>query len=316
MLRRLCFFTLIVVFAWPLLASSAEKVKISYSSVDMAFLLGAIAERRGSFKEEGLEVELIRARADVSVKALVSGDLDYTLIFGSVLQAAAKGLPLKVVMTSLNRPLHFLISKPGIKTVKDLKGKTIAVSSFGATAERLTRIMLKREGLDPEKDVKLIALGEPKARLVGLQHGLVDATVASPPGHIEAEKLGFNILANAAESLELPFTGLGTSDRKLKENPAEVKKVIRALIKAGRFAREDREGTIRIIGDWLKLDREAATSSYDAFRPAVSPNGGTTPEALRLVLNLAQEERAEAVPLNKVSDFKLLLEVQQEMRLQ
>jgi NitT/TauT family transport system substrate-binding protein len=312
-LRRLFFCFLIVMFAAPQPEASAETVKISYSSVDMAFLLGAVAEKRGFFKEEGLDVELIRARADLSVTALVTGDLDYTLIFGSVIQGAVKGLPLKVVMVSLNRPLHFVIAKPEISTMKDLRGKTIAISSFGATAERLTRIMLKREGLDPEKDVKLVAMGEPKARLATLQQGLVDATVASPPGHIEAEKLGFKILANAAETLELPFTGLGTSERKVKENPAQVKKAIKALIKAGRFAREDREGTIKIIMDWMKLERKVAASSYEAFRPAVSLNGGTTPEALRLALELA--DKAEPVALEKVADFKLLHEVQQELKL-
>ena len=197
------------------LLAAEKKVRVAYSSRDIAFLVGAIAEKRGFFKDEGLDVELIQARVNVALSALVSGDLDYTLVFGSVVRSALKGLPLKVVAVSINRPLHFLIARPEIRSVADLKGKTVAVSSFGATADKITRALIREGGLDPEKDVKFVALGEPGARMMALQQGVVQATVASPPGPIEAQKRGLTILASAAEKFEAPFTGLGTTEKKL-----------------------------------------------------------------------------------------------------
>ncbi|MGH7767886.1 MAG: ABC transporter substrate-binding protein, partial [Candidatus Binatia bacterium] len=136
--------------------SAADKIRVSISSLDVAFLTAGVALKRGFFKEEGFEPELIRMNANVSVTALSTGDIDYTMIFGSVVRAAIRGLPMKVVASFLDSSTHTLIARSEYKAVKDLRGKTLAVSSFGATSDVAARMMFQRSGIDPEKDIKII----------------------------------------------------------------------------------------------------------------------------------------------------------------
>ena len=145
-------------------AEAADRARFSVSSLDIAFLTPAVAHKRGFFKEEGIEAEIIRMNANVSITATATGDIDYTMIFGSVVRGAIRGLPIKVVASFLDSPTHMLIARPEFKSVKDLKGKTLGVSSFGATADVAARMMLKYSGVDPEKEMKIISLGSDRAR--------------------------------------------------------------------------------------------------------------------------------------------------------
>ena len=130
-------------------AEAADKIRISISSLDVAFLTAGVAQKRGFFKEEGLEVELIRMNANVSITALATGDIDYTMIFGSVVRGAMRGLPIKVVASFMDSSTHTLIARPEFKSMKELKGRTLGVSSFGATADVAARMMFKQAGIDP-----------------------------------------------------------------------------------------------------------------------------------------------------------------------
>ena len=138
-------------------AAAAERVRISVSSLDVAFLTPAVAQKRGFFKEEGIDAEIIRMNANVSITALTTGDIDYTTIFGSVVRAAIRGLPIKVVASFLDSPTQMLVARPEYKSIKELKGKTLGVSSFGATADVSARMMLRYSGIDPEKEMKILA---------------------------------------------------------------------------------------------------------------------------------------------------------------
>src|SRR5215208_6379327 len=113
---------------------AAEKIKLSISSVDVSFLNAGIAQQRGFFKDEGLDVEVIRMIANVSINALASGDIDYSMVFASVIRGAMVGLPMRVVANFMDSSTHILLARPQYKSVKDLKGKTLGVSTFGATA--------------------------------------------------------------------------------------------------------------------------------------------------------------------------------------
>ncbi|HEX9442823.1 MAG TPA: ABC transporter substrate-binding protein, partial [Candidatus Binatia bacterium] len=216
-------------------APAADKIRISISSLDVAFLTGGVAFKRGFFKEEGLDVELIRMNANVSITALATGDIDYTMIFGSVVRAAVRGLPVKVVASFLDSSTHTLIARPEYKSVKELRGKILGVSSFGATADVAARMMFQKSGIDPEKDIKIIALGSDRARFSALKEGIVDVAVISPPADVEGRKMGFNVVARAYELFTFPFVGLGASSKKIKEKPDEIKRAIKALIRANRY---------------------------------------------------------------------------------
>jgi NitT/TauT family transport system substrate-binding protein len=294
---------------------AADKIRVSISSLDVAFLTGGVAEKRGFFKEEGLEVELIRMNANVSITALSTSDIDYTMIFGSVVRAAVRGLPMKVVASFLDSSTHTLIARPEYKAVKDLRGKTLAVSSFGATSDVAARMMLQRSGIDPEKDLKIIALGSDRARFSALKEGIVDVAVISPPADVEGKKMGFNVLARAYELFTLPFVGLGANTKKLKERPDEIKRVLKALIKANRYITANRDGTMQILAEWGRTDRESAAASYDGTVKVFNADGSIPQDGLKLVIEQAKQalKMDRPIAFDEVADLGPLREAQKEL---
>ena len=292
-----------------------DKIRVSISSLDVAFLTGGVAFKRGFFKEEGLDAELIRMNANISITALVNGDIDYTLIFGSVVRATVRGLPIRVVAGFLDSSTHTLIARPEFKSVKDLKGRTLGVSSFGATADVAARMMIKHFGIDPEKEMKIIALGPDRARFAALQEKVVDVAVISPPADSEGKRLGFNVLARAYELFSFPFIGLGANVKKIKERPDEVKRALKALIKANRYIRQNRDGTVQVMMEWGRTDRENATATYESTWKVFNLDGNIPEDGLRLVIEQAKQalKITREVSPNEIADLTLLREAQREL---
>ena len=296
-------------------ATAADHIRVSISSLDVAFLTAGVALKRGFFKEEGFDPELIRMNANVSITALATGDIDYTMIFGSVVRAAVRGLPMKVVASFMDSSTHALIARPEFKSIKELRGKTLGVSSFGATADVAARMMFQKSGIDPEKDIKIIALGSDRARFTALKEGIVDVAVISPPADVEGKKMGFNVVARAYELFSLPFVGLGAATKKIKERSDEVKRAIKALVKANRFILSNRDGAIQTLAEWGRTDRESAAAAYDGTIK-VFDNDGSIPESgLRLVIDQSRQALKMDKPVapEEVADLAPLREAQKEL---
>ncbi len=294
---------------------AADKVRLSISALDVSFLTAGVASKRGFFKDEGLDVEVIRMNANVSIPALSSGDIDYTMVFASVIRGALRGLPMKVVASFMDSSTHMLIARSELKAVKDLKGKTLGVSTFGATADVAARMMIKQSGVDPEREMKIISLGPDRARFAALKEGIVDVIVISPPADSEAKKLGFNVLARAYELFSFPFTGIGSTTKKIREKPDEVKKMIKAGIRANRYVRQNREGAIQVLMEWGKTNREAAANTYDSTWRIFSEDGGMTESGLKLVIDQAKQSMNidRPVAISDVADLSLVREAQREL---
>jgi NitT/TauT family transport system substrate-binding protein len=199
--------------------------------------------------------------------------------------------------------------------VKDLKGKTLGVSSFGATADVAARMMLRYSGVDPEKDVKILALGADQARFSALREGIVDVIVVSPPADAEGRKLGFQVLARAYELFKFPFVGLGANLKKINEKPDEIKRVLKALIKANRFIRSNRDGSIQTLMEWGRTSRENAAGSYDAVVKVFNADGSIPEDGMKLVLEQTAKETklAREILLSEVADATILRQAQKEL---
>jgi NitT/TauT family transport system substrate-binding protein len=318
-MRKLCciLVTLSVLGVSGGFAESADKVRISVTNPNMSFLPSGVALKKGFFKDEGLDVEIIRMNVPNIITALVTGDISYTLIFGSVVRGALRGMPMRALASLLDGSTHALVAKPEYKSGKELKGKTVGIGNFGGTDEVAGRMMLKSFGLDTEKDLKFIALGPDRARLAALKEGLVDVAVIAPPGDALGKQMGFNVLLRAYEVFNFPFIGVGANLKTIKERPEEVKKVLKAMVRANRFIREDKEGAVKILMEWGKVDREHAVSSYDATWKVFSQDGNVPQEGLRLVVEQAKAELklAREVPLSEVVDLAPLREAQKELGL-
>jgi NitT/TauT family transport system substrate-binding protein len=296
-------------------APAAEKVRLSISALDVSFLTAGIAQKRGFFRDEGLDVEVIRMNANVSVTALSTGDIDYSMVFASIIRGAMRGLPMKVVASFMDSSTHMLIARPEYKSIKDLRGKTLGVSTFGATADVTARMMFRQAGIDPEKELRIISLGTDRARFSALKEGIVDVAVISPPADSEGVKLGFQVLARAYDLFKFPFTGIGVSAKKLKENPDEIKRVVKALIRSNRYVRQNREGTIQTLAEWGRTDRESASASYDSTWRIFSEDGSMTESGLKLVIEQARQalKVERNVSIDEVADFGPLREAHREL---
>jgi NitT/TauT family transport system substrate-binding protein len=305
----------VVVAAFAAVADAADKVRISVSSLDTAFLTPAVALKRVFFKEEDIDAEVIRMNANISVTALATGDIDYTTIFGSVVRAAIRGLPVRVVASFLDSPTQMLLARQDFKSVKELKGKTLGVSTFGATADVAARMMFKYSGVDPEKEIKIIALGADQARFTALKEGIVDVIVISPPADVEGKKFGFRVLARAYELFNFPFVGLGANLKKITDRPDEIKRVIKALVKGNRYIRSNRDGAIQTLMEWGRTSKENAALSYDSVVRVFNADGSIPDDGLQAVIEAAAREAkiTRQVSAGEVADLSLVREAQKDL---
>jgi ABC-type nitrate/sulfonate/bicarbonate transport system substrate-binding protein len=294
-------------------AAKAETIRIAYPSRGVTVLPLRIAQVQGFFQQERLEAELIQMRAGITVAALTTGDLDYGAALDSIVRAAARGQPLKAVVSFVNKPMHYLVAKPQIATVGELRGRTIALNSFGSAEQLTLYAILKSHGIDAEKkEVQIVFLGDSPVRLEALRRNIVDATMVLIPYVILASNSGLKVLGHAGSFMELATPGLGTTDRIVKQKPDQVKRVVRAVVKAMLFIRKNREESVRIIMSWLSLNRDVAEKSYDMALDSFSEDGSPSRKGLMTSIELSGVK--EEVPLAKVFDFSFLQEIHNELR--
>ena len=309
---------LIGFLAIPSAGHAAEKIRISVSgSYNMIFLSSGVALHKGFFKDEGLDAEIVVMGAAPSIAALSNGDIDGTLLTGTVIRAAIRGLPVRLVAGLMTSSPHVLLARPEIKTIKELSGRKVGLAGFGDATHVLARLILARNGIDPEKEVQFVPLGTDSARFAALQQKLADAVVTSPPLDFEGKRLGYNILARAYEYVNYPLSGFGVSIKSIEQNRDQVKRMVRALIKASRFIRENREEAVKILMAWAKAKPEQAYASYDATVKVISQDGGIPADGLNLLIDQAKKDVkvARDIPLNEIADFTILREVQKDLGL-
>jgi ABC-type nitrate/sulfonate/bicarbonate transport system substrate-binding protein len=176
-------------------------------------------------------------------------------------------------------------------------------------------MILRHFGLDPEKDVKFLITGEGASRLAAMKQGLTAATIASAPVDHLGAKMGFVVLAKGYELFSYPNSGLSTSMKKIKERPDEVRKVIKAGIRATGYIRANREGTIQFLMGQQKIDREIAAATYDSVAKAFNEDGSVPEDGLRLVIEEGKKAAniTRAVALRDVTDLSILREAQREL---
>lgn len=296
-------------------AGAVDRIRIAVSNPNMPNLTAAMAQKKGFFKEENLDAEIIRMNPNVAVTALSTGDIDYCQLFGAVVGGAIAGLPVRVVAGYLDNWPMTLIAQPELKSIKDLKGKTLGISSFGATPDVAARMMIRQSGIDPEKEIKVLALGSDAARLTALKARVVDVVVISPPADTQMEKQGYRILARAYELFSFPYLGLGTHTRKIKERPDEVRRVIKATIRANRLIRDNRDEAVRTLIGWGKVEKEFAYASYDALRNLFNSDGAVPEDGLKLVIEQTKRSNkvTRDVASSEVVDLTFLREAQAEL---
>lgn len=297
--------SLSVLLSSPLAAKAADEIKIASTGPGLSTLPLEIAARKGFFRDEGFDVLTITMRANIAVNALLTRSVEYATPSTSMIKAATAGLPLKTVAVLLGRPDYFLTVKRDVKTIRDLKGKRIAIGSFGAAADLALRTVAKQDGLDPDRDLIRLQMGGAAARYAALISGSVDATILTLPYNLQAEKAGYKDLLWLGERLELPLAGLTVRDETIQKNPKQVFGVIRAVFRAMAFAGANREETTQLLANWLGLEREVAARSYELGKRSWSDGGVVSDAAVQTLVDQSMLElkSKDPVPLDKVRNW-------------
>lgn len=236
-----------------------------------------VASERGFFEKEGLRVRYIQFQGtNLMLSALLANELDYVTILPFIAGAATRGLPVKIVAATTKASGYAIVARPDIDSIKALKGKKIAINSFGSSADFAIYQLLSRNGLDPNKDITLQAIaGSPDARFAALISGSVDATVVNSPFEYRAEQKGFKTLLSVKETAEyvrIPINGLSTTQRKIEKEPDEIVRVLRGQRGAILFLQSQREIGVGLLEKLLKIDRPAAERFYSVYRDQYNPD--------------------------------------------
>ena len=303
------------VFALALTAVSfnadAEVVNIGISTVGLYELPTEISKRKGFYQEEGLDVGKIVVRTPLHVAALLAGELDYSTVTGIILSASVQGMPLKSVMGWFDKPLHMLIANPNIKKLTDLKNKRVAVSGFGSIPHVMIREALAAAGMNPEKDITVLALGGSGDRIAALAAGIVDATPLDVAYIQRTEKLGYNNLLYLGDVVNLRLGGFAVNTDKIQRNPEQITRVIRATLKGVRFMKTNKPETLAIMRDYLKISGDYVEKIYLFALKSLNEDGLVAKSSLDNEIRLAREQLKvkEEVPESKVAEWKFIKDV-------
>ncbi|MGH7930369.1 MAG: ABC transporter substrate-binding protein [Candidatus Binatia bacterium] len=291
--------------------AGAERVIIATPSRGLFEFPVVVAMRKGFFKEEGIDVDKVQMQPALGVKALMSGDVDYLLAWGSALRAAVTGVPIKAVVGFAGRPLHVLIARPEIKTPQDLRGKIIGVDSVAGTVDYLSRVAVRHFGMEPDRDVTIIVTGESPTRLAALHAGSIDATPIDVAFAVKAEDEGFRRLVYLGDLIEVPLSGIAVMDQKLKTQREQVKKVVRAGVRGARFMKQNRTETVKMLSDYLRITPSQAARAYDASINSFTDDGMISDKGVRLDVQLTKERLkiTKDIPLNQLVDWSLVREI-------
>lgn len=295
-----------------------ERIRLANpSSQTMSFLPFELGIKKGFYRTEGIELEILLMKSALGIAAIRSGDIEFAGSAGDSIRAAAAGMPIKLVFVNVDRLPTILVSKPEIKDVKGLKGKVIGTGSVGTSQWLATREVLKHFGLDPDKDLTLISVGAGML-MPALLAGSVDAVVEAPPKSILAKRKGYRELARVADFVIVPSIGLATTERRIKERPTLVKKMVRATLKGMIFAKENKMDAMEhMVKEW-GIDRDLVKETYEIGVSTYTKNGVVSDRGILTHIDLLRLTGARIekdINISQIVDFSLLKDVHRELGL-
>jgi NitT/TauT family transport system substrate-binding protein len=296
-------------------SGAVDKIRLAVPDVGGQFITFPLAQARGFLKQEGIDAEIILIRGNAALAAVSGGDVDYTVGIPQGVRGALLGMPLKIVACFEPSSTLMLLTLPKVKSVAELKGKTIAVGAVGGAPTRIARVILKQFNVNPDKEINFLSVGAAGARVALMKQGLAEAAMVPPPFDVEGKKLGYSVLARTHEVISFPQSGLTIHSKLLRERPDQLKRMIRAGIKANQYIRSNRDGSIKFFAEWQRTSAEIAAATYDPVRRVYSADGGIPMDGLQLVVQDTKEliDAKRDVPLNDFVDLTALRQAQAEL---
>ena len=291
-------------------AFAAERFYISIPGPTLSYVPLYYGQERGFFTQEGLDLQVLVVRGIVGVSSLMSGEIDVTCHAGSGFSAALRGVPIKVISVTRDRPIHELIVAPTANSAAELKGKAIAVGSLDGTAAVMTRRILQAKGLDAAKDVSLLSMDTP-ARLQSLISGRVAGAMMTPPSIYLAEEKGYKVFGRGRDYMRYLQTGVVSTDSHIKQQRDKLVRFLKAWNRGLKAYQDSPELMVPFIQKRLGIkDAQLARRMYDDDAPFVLSGGRLSADAAKEIVEVGREALRvkEPVAPEKIFDFSLALE--------
>lgn len=319
---KILFFLAIAVCCLPGVSVGADEaveriiVGVPTKVVQFApFYIGAL---KGTYAAEGLKVEVIQIRTGAALAAIVSGEMDFSGAIGSAIRAIAAGAPLRVVLSIRDKSNFYLISRPEIRNFPALKGRKIGVQQIGSGQQISTRMLIAKKGLDPNVDVIFVPGNPTPVAFQGVKTGVLDAATVSSPFHFLARRSGLNVLSFLGDDVpEAPSgTGLAVTEKKIQTRPDQVRKMIRATLKALKYFKENPNEVQALLVKEFGVQPDLVKDLYEESVEMFVYQGSLEAKKIQAQINMA-EAAGQKIPPNfgpdRVIVPRFLKDVQAEL---
>lgn len=246
--------------------AQTKRIAAGYSAISATQTGFYLAKDAMIFEKYGLYVDPVYvAGGSRMAQAIIAGEFALALAGGNIVNVNLSGGDIVIIGGVVNVPSFYLFVQPAIKKHEDLNGKALGITRYGASTDVSLRAYLKKSGLEPDRDVKVLQMGGQPEILAGMQAGVIQGGILSSPGDFKARKAGFVMLANfAKEGIDYPTTSLVSTRSTIKKDRETVKRFLMAYSEAVDRLFRDKELGLKIIGKWTRTqDRETLESSYE-----------------------------------------------------
>jgi NitT/TauT family transport system substrate-binding protein len=266
-------------------------------------------------KEEGIDLNIVVMASTVGLQAVLAGEMDFTGSGSSALVAVTRGnAPLKTVLAVNDQVLQWLMVRPQYTAFKDLKDKKIAVTGVAAVATFMLKRVAQKYGLDGNKDLTFLAM-PPGQRLAALQSGVVDGGLLTSEERFAALDLGMKEILYLGNEVKNSWGTVATNDQFIKTKPKVMHGFMRALLKALRLVKQNREVAMDTMMKFSELNRDLAARTYDGMIGTFTTSGVVDEETQKNDLDIVREvlKATKEVPIERAYDFSFAKKADAEL---
>jgi ABC-type nitrate/sulfonate/bicarbonate transport system substrate-binding protein len=300
------------------LSAQDKQVTIGFTNpTGTAALPYIMADKKGFFKKQGVNAVIVIMQNQTVVNGVLSRSLDYGGTIANFIGAAKGGLPVRVVMAIMDGLDHVLVAAPNIKRVEDLKAKVVGISSFGGAPHNQVVMILRKYGMNPDKDVTFLQIGGGATRYTALENGSIHATMLVPPMNKVAREKGFNELLYFSEIMKVPLSGLSVHIDKMRESPEEIVKVIKALLTSVDFIRANKGEILGFLDKSWGIKNPAVREGFYADMLGLySRTGIVSDDTIANVVRFTQATRKtqENISVSDITDWSFAKKANEELK--
>jgi ABC-type nitrate/sulfonate/bicarbonate transport system substrate-binding protein len=296
----------VIIFTLAGVASgaAADKVRIGYSGATVSNAMLWVTEEGKLFQKNGIDPQILYLQTTLGQTAMIAGEIDMCVYSGSLLSSARlQGVDVVMVTSFLNKPLYRLVVRPEIRTVADLKGKRLGVTRFGTVTDSMSRLLVGKLGLDPDKDVSYIQIGDVPVLMASLASGkIIDGAIIQPPYYLKAVASGMRVLANMQE-MDIPVqqTGLNTTQKFIAKNPDVVHRTVKSVVEGIHLMRTNAAVAKRAIAKRMQIrDEKEVEDTYQLLKSFIQVKPYPTLEGFKTIF----DDLARRVPAAKNANPK------------